>query len=76
MCGDIICLQRRLTDAEARALKHPTVKSFLEYIQNSKSVNFRPLMNPKVLLQAQVYSFIALHTKLQFCVELKQVFFL
>jgi len=47
MCGDIICLQRRLTDAEARALKHPTVKSFLEYIQNSKSVNFRPLMNPK-----------------------------
>ncbi|GMH43258.1 hypothetical protein BSKO_11180 [Bryopsis sp. KO-2023] len=46
--GDIICIQLRVTpEARSRELRHPTVKTFLEYVQNSKTVNFRPLYNPK-----------------------------
>lgn len=47
--GDIICIQRKVSPEEAKEKKltHPTVKLFLEYIQNSKIVNFRPLENPK-----------------------------
>lgn len=51
--GDIICIQRKVAQDEVTEMKlnHPTVKSFLEYIQNSKIVNFRPLDNPKVSMR-------------------------
>ncbi|CAD7702882.1 unnamed protein product [Ostreobium quekettii] len=47
MSGDIICLQKRVPYAEYRDLEHPTVRSFLEYIKDGISVNFRPLSSPK-----------------------------
>lgn len=48
--GDIIIIQERISDAEIldKKYEYPTVKSFLEFIQNSKVVNFKPLEDPKV----------------------------
>ncbi|CAI5532107.1 unnamed protein product [Closterium sp. Naga37s-1] len=45
--GAILCVQKALTAAQKRIVKHPDVPSFLEFVQTQQVVHFRRLEKPR-----------------------------